>query len=61
MEAVHSTLRLPGRPLLTRHAVLLLSRDQEFPCEAAKRDFHFVPTVSLSEGISRTLEWLAMR
>ena len=59
MEAVHSTLRLPGRALLTRHAVLLLSRDQEFPCEAARRDFHFAPNVSLSEGISRTLEWLA--
>jgi nucleoside-diphosphate-sugar epimerase len=59
MEAVHATLHLPGRPLLTRHAVLLLSRDQEFPSGAARRDFNFAPKVSLSEGISRTVEWLA--
>jgi nucleoside-diphosphate-sugar epimerase len=59
MEAVHSTLGLPGRPLLTRHAVLLLSRDQEFPSGAARRDFNFAPKVSLSEGISRTVDWLA--
>lgn len=59
MEVVHSTLRLPGRPLLTRHAVLLLSRDQEFPSEAARHDFNFAPKISLSEGISRTIEWLA--
>lgn len=59
MEAVHSTLRLPGRPLLTRHAVLLLSRDQEFPAGAARHDFNFAPKISLSEGISRTVEWLA--
>ena len=61
MEAVHSALHLPGRPLLTRHAVLLLSRDQEFPALAARRDFHFVPNVSFGEGISRTLEWLGTR
>lgn len=59
MEVVHSTLRLPGRPLLTRHAVLLLSRDQEFPSGAARGDFNFAPRVSLCEGISRTVEWLA--
>jgi nucleoside-diphosphate-sugar epimerase len=56
---VHSTLHLPGRPSLTRHAVLLLSRDQEFPSEAAKRDFNFAPDISFSEGIARTVEWLA--
>ena len=39
LEAVHRTLRLPGRPLLTRHAVLLLGRDQEFPAEKARRGF----------------------
>ena len=61
LEGVHSTLHLPGRLLLTRHAVLLLSRDQEFPCAAAERDFGFAPAVSFREGISRTIEWLTAR
>lgn len=60
MEGMHSALRLPGRPLLTRHAVLLLSRDQEFPAGAARRDFSFTPDVSFREGISRTVEWLGI-
>jgi nucleoside-diphosphate-sugar epimerase len=58
MEVTHSTLHLPGRPSLTRHAVLLLSRDQEFPSGAAMRDFGFAPKVTFKEGISRTVEWL---
>ena len=52
---------LPGlgsRPLLTRHAVVLLGRDQEFPTAKAKRDFGFAPTVSLREGIRRSANWL---
>jgi nucleoside-diphosphate-sugar epimerase len=58
MEAVHGALHLPGRPLLTRHAVLLLSRNQEYPADAARRDFGFAPAISLKEGIARTVEWL---
>lgn len=61
MERVHSTLHLPGKPMLTRHAVLLLSRDQEFPADAAKRDFGFRPEVSFTEGIARTVQWLGGR
>ena len=59
LEAPHRTLRLPGRPLLTRHAVLLLGRNQEFPATKAKRDFGFRPSVSLEEGIRRSVAWLA--
>jgi len=58
VEAPHRFLRLPGRPLLTRHAVFLLSRDQEFPTEAARRDFGFRPEVSFEEGVQRTVAWL---
>ncbi len=57
-EAPHRALRLPGRPLLTRHAVLLLGRNQEFPANKAKQDFDFHPTVSLEEGIQRSVAWL---
>jgi len=57
-EAVHKSLRLPGRPLLTRHAVKLLAVDQEFPAQKARRDFGFAPAVSLEEGIARSVAWL---
>lgn len=58
MEATHRLLRLPGRPLLTRHAVYLLSRNQEYPAEAARRDFGFSPEVTFEDGVSRTVDWL---
>ena len=58
LEAAHRTLRLPGRPLLTRHAVYLLSRDQEYPVERARQDFGLSQAVSFEEGIDRTLAWL---
>jgi nucleoside-diphosphate-sugar epimerase len=61
MEAAHRYLPLPGRPLLTSHAVYLLSRSQEFPGEAARRDFGFSPAVPFDEGMRRTVEWLTGR
>jgi nucleoside-diphosphate-sugar epimerase len=57
MEAPHR-LRVPGRPLLTRHAVYLLSRSQEYPIDRAKREFGFAPEVGFAEGVRRTVEWL---
>jgi nucleoside-diphosphate-sugar epimerase len=61
MEAIHRTLRLPGRPLLTRHAVHLLGRDQEFPTMRAREEFGFAPQVSFAEGIARSAEWVRSR
>ena len=58
-EALQRALHLPGRPLLTRHAVLLLGRNQEFPATKARDDFGFRPSVSLDEGIRRSVAWLA--
>jgi len=58
LEIAYRLLPLPGRPLLTRHAVLLLARDQEFPTVRAVRDFGFSPHVSFTEGIKRTLAWV---
>ncbi len=58
MEAPHRFLRLPGKPLLTRHAVYLLARDGEFPIEAARRDFGFQAAISMEEGLRRSVEWL---
>ena len=58
MEFPHGTLGLPGRPQLTRHAVHLLGRDQEFTSENARCDFGFSPGVDLAEGIRRSVAWL---
>ncbi|MGI4827074.1 MAG: NAD-dependent epimerase/dehydratase family protein [Janthinobacterium lividum] len=58
-EAPHRLLGLSGRPLLTKHSVYLLGRDQEFPIEKAKSGFGFVPKISLEEGIRRSVAWLA--
>ncbi len=58
LEAPYKLLPLPGRPLLTRHAVELLSRDQEYPTARAERDFSLSPAVSFAEGIARSVAWL---
>lgn len=57
-ELVHRALRLPGRPLLTRHAVYLLGRDQEFSTAKAARDFGYAPGIPFAEGMRRSVEWL---
>jgi nucleoside-diphosphate-sugar epimerase len=49
---------LPGRPLLTRHAVFLLGRDQEFPTEKARKELGYSPRISMDEGIARSVAWL---
>ena len=46
------------RPLLTRHAVLILCRDQSYPIDRLIADTGFRPTVGVEEGIRRTLQWL---
>jgi nucleoside-diphosphate-sugar epimerase len=58
MEIPYALLKLRARPLLTRHAVHLLGRDQEFPATRAREEFGFAPGVSLAEGIARSAEWV---
>jgi nucleoside-diphosphate-sugar epimerase len=58
MEFPHRYLRIPGRPLLTRHAVYLLGRDQEFPSGKAQAAFGYSPKVGIEEGVARSAEWL---
>jgi nucleoside-diphosphate-sugar epimerase len=61
MEAPFALLRLAGRPLLTRHAVYLLARDQEYPATRAREEFGFAPLVSFAEGMARSAEWVRSR
>lgn len=59
MEAPYRSIRgLPGRPMLTRHAVYLLGRDQEVPIDKARRDLGFSPRISMDEGVARSVAWL---
>jgi nucleoside-diphosphate-sugar epimerase len=58
MEKTHATFRIRSRPLLTRHAVYLLSRDQGYGIARAQEDFGFRSEVSFTQGIERTLSWL---
>jgi nucleoside-diphosphate-sugar epimerase len=58
METPHRLLHLSGRPLLTRHAVYLLGRNQEFPIAKARAQFSFNPSIPLAEGIARSIAWL---
>lgn len=59
MEAPYRWISvLPGRPLLTRHAVFLLGRDQEFPIDKARAELGFAPRISMNEGIARSAAWL---
>ncbi|HEV2711130.1 MAG TPA: NAD-dependent epimerase/dehydratase family protein [Edaphobacter sp.] len=59
MEApYHWMKRLPGRPMLTRHAVFLLGRDQEFLNSKARAELGFVSRVSMEEGMARSVAWV---
>ncbi len=58
LEAPWRLLNLTSRPLLTRHAVLLLALNQEFPTLKAQKTFGFSPKVSLEEGITRSAAWI---
>ena len=46
---------LPGRPLLTRHAVHLLGRDQQYSTAKAREQLGWAPRVALDEGIARSV------
>lgn len=48
-------LGLPGRPLLTRHAVHLLGRDQGYSIAKARKDLGWGPRTSLEEGVARSV------
>ena len=42
-------------PLLTRYSVLILARTQTYDIRAARQDLGYNPSVSISEGLERTL------
>jgi 8-amino-7-oxononanoate synthase len=57
-ETLYGALRIKSRPVLTRHAVRLLDRDQSYAIDRACADFGFKSEVGFEEGMRRTLAWL---
>ena len=57
-ELLYRIQKKKNRPMITRHAVYLLTRDQGYPIEKAQRDFGFAPLIDFPEGLRRTGEWL---
>lgn len=58
MEWGYRGLRRSERPLLTRHAVYLMTRSQGYAIAKAQRDFGLASAVSFAEGVARSVVWL---
>ncbi|HEY6837168.1 MAG TPA: NAD-dependent epimerase/dehydratase family protein [Geobacteraceae bacterium] len=58
LEKLYGALRLSGEPLMTRFLARELATSHWFDIGAARRDFGYVPEVSVDEGLGRLREWL---
>ena len=52
------TARVRTRPLLSRQAIHVLGRDQDFSNRKARETLGWVPRVSYGDGLAATIEWL---
>lgn len=59
LELVYRVLRLEGEPILTRFVAEQLGTAHWFDIGAAKRDFGYVPQVSMEQGFARLRAHLA--
>jgi nucleoside-diphosphate-sugar epimerase len=57
-ETVYRLLGMKSRPLFTRHLLLLLTRDQQFPIGKLTAVLPGFPAVGLRDGLSATLDWV---
>ena len=56
-ERTYRSLPLKGKPLFTRHAVLILCRDQGYSIAKAQRELGFTSKVTFEEGVRRSTDW----
>lgn len=61
LEVVWSVLRLKGEPPMTRFLAEQLSTTHFYDISAARRDFGYVPKVSVLEGLKQLTEWWQAR
>jgi nucleoside-diphosphate-sugar epimerase len=55
---LRQTVGLRTRPLLSRQAVQVLGRDQDFSNRKARTTLGWTPRVTYEEGLASTLQWL---
>lgn len=56
-ELINAALRRKARPMVSRHAVLLFAKDQNYGSAKAVRDFGFKAKMEPAEGLRRSVEW----
>jgi nucleoside-diphosphate-sugar epimerase len=61
MEKTYSTLRIKGRPLLTRMAAELFGTHQGFSINKARQELGYEPEVEFDEGMRRVEVWLRQK
>lgn len=59
LERVHRALDLAGEPVVTRFLAKELSTSHWFDISAARRDFGYVPVVTVAEGLERLRAWVS--
>jgi len=57
LETLYRVLSLPGEPLLTRYSVYALAFSRTLNIDAAKSDLHYIPKVTMEEGIEGYISW----
>ncbi len=58
LETIYKNLRLTGEPRMTRFVARELATAHWFDLSAARRDFGYLPQVSIKEGMERLRVWL---
>ncbi len=58
LECIGHAFKLKKPPLITRYAVWLMGRRCYFSAERARRELGWKSTVSYSEGVKKTIDWL---
>jgi nucleoside-diphosphate-sugar epimerase len=58
MEAAHTLLNLRGEPTITRYTAVKLAKSHTYSIARARADLGYHPTVSVTEGLQKTYEWI---
>jgi nucleoside-diphosphate-sugar epimerase len=57
-ETAYRLMGMRSRPLFTRHLLLLMTRDQDFPIAKLRAAVPGFPQTGLAQGLERTLAWV---